>query len=604
MLLLRSPYPSVVDGGGSPAEWEFTSTPLISGSVYGYASIVYDSGTYYAYVHTTSDTIKRYTSADGLTWTDTGTVLSASQAWENSRVGVPQVWKEGSTWYMLYRGGTSTNDAVGLATSSDGITWSKEAGNPVFKGASGTWEGGGAEATGPIKVGSTYYVYYEAGLGSGRKVGIATSADLISWAKDARNPIFTGGVFCPFVFRFSGLYYMLLPRYTTIGNPNRGVLDLYRSPRPTFYPKEREYLGTIYASNDHSPLVVAPDTPWVVHADIIQSERVQSGLKVYFATGQSEFDGLYLLEHDDPATALSLLEGWAYLESADADWNEGTLSDVAVHDDDLVLGLDETAVIAQETETATGSNIGSNDKSAVGNSFTPAEAMSGVVIEALINVTGTPNYPIWCRVYLANASNLPTGSPLAEAGIMHTASGWARFEFPDLELAAGTQYVYAVEIDIPEASNIYAVRATTPSVYAGGHYTYYQTSTNTWQKNTSYDAAFRVRRYKATGGTGSGTFESQELDLSPAGTASGTTRISWDADTDADTSVSMEVALSADGGSSWGSYQSVTNGGTIPGIAASADLSDYRLKYRATLTSSDTGKTPRLNQVLVEVESQ
>src|SRR5690606_16126649 len=84
----------------------------------------------------------------------------------------------------------------------------------------------------------------------------------------------------------------------------------------------------------------------------------------------------------------------------------------------------------------------------------------------------------------------------------------------------------------------------------------------------------------------SGTRISPVLDLSPVGTAAGSS-ISWTATTPADTSVTVETNLSLDGGQTWQGWQQVTNGGPIPGISAGTDLSNARLQTRVTLQTTD-----------------
>lgn len=65
-------------------------------------------------------------------------VLTVSQPWEGGALFYPYVLKEGDTWVMFYAAywtqhpKTKSATAIGMATSADGITWTKSATNPVL----------------------------------------------------------------------------------------------------------------------------------------------------------------------------------------------------------------------------------------------------------------------------------------------------------------------------------------------------------------------------------------------------------------------------------------------------------------------------------------
>lgn len=102
---------------------------------------VIHNDTYYLYVEDKSITpfkdIRLYTSQDLVTWEDKGPVLNPSpEEWDSQDVSSPTIIIENGTWYMFYEGrGSGLYDhpgAIGLATSSDGITWSKDENNPII----------------------------------------------------------------------------------------------------------------------------------------------------------------------------------------------------------------------------------------------------------------------------------------------------------------------------------------------------------------------------------------------------------------------------------------------------------------------------------------
>ena len=138
--------------------------------------------------------IDHATSPDGIVWTkDTAhnPVLAPGTAdWEDQMVYVPMVWKEGLTWYMIYTGRGVQNysggtlvggyQKLGLATSTDGLTWTRSPSNPIMVPTK-AWEingGNTVENFGVMKVGSTYYMAYQVQWYS---EAIAYSTDLIHW---------------------------------------------------------------------------------------------------------------------------------------------------------------------------------------------------------------------------------------------------------------------------------------------------------------------------------------------------------------------------------------------------------------------------------------
>lgn len=162
-------------------------------------------------------TIAVATSADGLTWAKQGTVLSpgGAMSWERDEVspnsillegGVYKLWYHGGGYFMGGSGTRYGNARVGYATSPDGRTWTKHAGNPVLDiGGSGAFDDQQVAEPRVIKLGASYRMYYTGRNASstGTSLGMAASADGIAWTKDSRNPIldsnrwgnFWGGAF-------------------------------------------------------------------------------------------------------------------------------------------------------------------------------------------------------------------------------------------------------------------------------------------------------------------------------------------------------------------------------------------------------------------------
>jgi|GEM_PF-5408622 hypothetical protein len=109
--------------------------------------------------------------------------------WETS-ISPATVTKKGAVYSLYYHGVHATVDkrAVGLATSSDGIAWTKEASNPVLEGSNSGWDANVVNDLSVIEEGGSLKSWYagadkfpsKGGIG---QVGYATSVDGINFAK-------------------------------------------------------------------------------------------------------------------------------------------------------------------------------------------------------------------------------------------------------------------------------------------------------------------------------------------------------------------------------------------------------------------------------------
>jgi hypothetical protein len=235
------------------------------------------------------------TSSDGKSWTKDSAnnpiVTKSGSGWDNGQVWDPAVWKEGSTWYMLYTGRNSAGaaEAIGLATASNpGGTWTKEATNPVLEGTASAWDENSVENMNLMKIGSTYYLWYNTLLGAGadRKTGLATSTDLTSWSKDSNNPIFSasGGYFQAAPFKYGSYYYLLICHYTS--GSDYGEIQLYRDTNPTFYSANRELVRIVKPCSLSGWDSHDQDTPCVLTTDINRDSFPSTELWTYY-TGES-----------------------------------------------------------------------------------------------------------------------------------------------------------------------------------------------------------------------------------------------------------------------------------------------------------------------------
>lgn len=160
-------------------------------------------------------------SIDGFVWHKEGPILAPDAAtWEADEIaanGSALVDESGILYY--YQAGRLPHTRIGLARSSNGHEWRRQ-GPPVLDmGPRGSWDEAGVGDPYVIRAGRNYYLFY---LGMDRarrqRLGVAMSADGVTWYKLRSNPILElgasgafdeNGLGEPAVWQTHGYYWML-----------------------------------------------------------------------------------------------------------------------------------------------------------------------------------------------------------------------------------------------------------------------------------------------------------------------------------------------------------------------------------------------------------
>ncbi len=139
-------------------------------------------------------------------------------SWDDSGVTNPNVIFDGKIYHMWYAGFPNRIPKIlsmGYATSTDGIHWTKHPANPVLKrGEPGTWDDhwvvGYSVTTNKSLKEMWYFGFNQIKF----EIGLATSEDGVRWTKSPENPVLKAGkqgewdanVFYPRVIKQDSVY--------------------------------------------------------------------------------------------------------------------------------------------------------------------------------------------------------------------------------------------------------------------------------------------------------------------------------------------------------------------------------------------------------------
>jgi MYXO-CTERM domain-containing protein len=235
------------------------------------------------------------TSSDGIAWTryPNNPVMSPSEPWEGGannpegEASPVSVLREKGKYRLYYHGYTGNGvRQIGLAESADGITWTKSPQNPILTpGDPGSWDADSVCEPKVLHVGATYFMFYSHCVGTGG-IGLATSADGIAWTKAAGNPVIAVGsgwdsaqVDWGDVYYDGTTFHMWYPGHADFGGFSLGYasstdgMTWTKSPNnPVYVPLDPTQTSTDYAVNkgdalgvENRPTVLRLGSDWWIY---------------------------------------------------------------------------------------------------------------------------------------------------------------------------------------------------------------------------------------------------------------------------------------------------------------------------------------------------
>ncbi len=137
--------------------------------------------------------IALFESADGIRWSESKITLSPEPdtGWEDD-VNRPVVVKKAGLYHMWYTGQSHGRSSIGFVTSTDGLTWKRVTAHPVLL-PDQTWEKVAVMCPDVIwdAHDGTFKMWYSGGEQyEPDAIGYATSTDGIHWRKAVGNPVF------------------------------------------------------------------------------------------------------------------------------------------------------------------------------------------------------------------------------------------------------------------------------------------------------------------------------------------------------------------------------------------------------------------------------
>jgi predicted GH43/DUF377 family glycosyl hydrolase len=194
-VVISAPQVAWVKYVNNPVFRPSTDGSWDNSSVYA-AKVVFSGGSYHMWYTGNGQTnatprIGYASSSDGVNWVrHPSPVLLTGAGWESKGVSAPSVLYKDGVWHMWYAGKNLSRYSIGYATSTDGVTWTKYAQNPVLAGADIENAPDSTDVVSPhvLFKDGLFHMWYAA-RGDNNQIFYATSSNGVQWTKHPNNPV-------------------------------------------------------------------------------------------------------------------------------------------------------------------------------------------------------------------------------------------------------------------------------------------------------------------------------------------------------------------------------------------------------------------------------
>jgi len=354
---------------------------------------------------------------------------------------------------------------------------------------------------------------------------------------------------------------------------------------------------------------------------------------LFTSLGAGKILGLHTWEHSDGDKLIAAWDKYLYLlsgasgsiaKTSQADWAAGTGVNLDLTTSSGDVKLAKTGVDFSHADTTTADFNGTHSNTvAITNSVALGTQPNTYGITSLggtsVDATGSSFEIGW--KFTVGASNIvinklrifapSSGSYtiklwrvsdqalLSSVVVAATGGAWTEGAIAEITLSASTAYVVSTNMIAQEMR--YSLSASC-SFYSGITF-----NNGMWANNNGVypsiaqgnvvfgivDICVKITSYYS-----SGTYTHTVQDVSSAVVAK-TATITFNKTTPANTTCTVEVNVSTDGGSTWGGWVAKNSGDTI--ITAGTTVSNYRVRWRSNLATTDPASTPSLDDVTVSV---